>query len=150
MIFRNIPYFIGPRGLYLDKWTPDFDPEVDIPTIVPFWVKIPHLPLHCCGDDGLRSIGNSLGKYIDKAEPKPPMFAYVRICVEVDLEKGLLEAIKLTLDGWSHIQKVDYEKLPFKCKAYHESQGIHLVDQYLIMFIHKVGFQIVKNKVNIL
>ena len=28
-------------------------------------------------------------------------------------------------------------------------QGIHLVDQYLIMFIHKGGFLIVKNKVNI-
>jgi hypothetical protein len=70
--------------------------------------------------------------------------------VEVDLEKGLPKAIQLTLDNWTYIQKVDYEKLPFKCKAYHESRGIHLVDQYLITFIHKGGFQIVKNKVNIL
>jgi hypothetical protein len=66
---------MGPRGLYLDKWTPDFDPEVDIPTTVPVWVKLPHLPLHCWGDEVLKSIGNSLGKCIDKAEPKPPMFA---------------------------------------------------------------------------
>ena len=26
LIFRNGPYFMGPLGLYLNKWTPDFDP----------------------------------------------------------------------------------------------------------------------------
>jgi hypothetical protein len=36
------------------------------------------------------------------------------------LEKGLPEAIHLTLDNWSYIQQVDYEKLPFKCKTCHE------------------------------
>ena len=25
LIFRNGPYFMGPQGLYLNKWTPDFD-----------------------------------------------------------------------------------------------------------------------------
>jgi hypothetical protein len=40
--------------------------------------------------------------------------------VEVDLEKGLPEAIQLTLDNWSYIQQVDYEQIPFKCKACHE------------------------------
>jgi hypothetical protein len=38
----------------------------------------------------------------------------------VDLEKGLLEAIKITLDNWSYVQKVDYEQIPFKCKVCHE------------------------------
>lgn len=35
LIFRNGPYFMGPHGLYLNKWTPDFDPAVDVPTAVP-------------------------------------------------------------------------------------------------------------------
>jgi len=35
------------------------------------------------------------------------MFACASICVEVDLEKGLLGATKLTLDDWNHIQLVD-------------------------------------------
>jgi hypothetical protein len=38
----------------------------------------------------------------------------------VDLEKGLLKVIQLTLDNWSYIQKVDYEQLLFKYKACHE------------------------------
>jgi hypothetical protein len=36
------------------------------------------------------------------------------------MEKGFPETIQLTLDDWTHIQYVDYEHLPFKCKACHE------------------------------
>ena len=35
LIFRNSPYFMGPQGLYLNKWTPDFDPAQDVPSAVP-------------------------------------------------------------------------------------------------------------------
>jgi hypothetical protein len=61
-----------------------------------------------------------LGKYIDCVEPRDGLQACVRLCVEVDLEKGLPEAIQLTMDNWSYLQQVDYEQLPFKCKACHE------------------------------
>jgi len=44
-------------------------------------------------DDAFKSIGNTLGKYIDKSKSKFRMYTYGRICVGVDLEKGLLEAI---------------------------------------------------------
>ena len=120
LIFRNGPYFMGPRGMYLNKWDLSFNPEKDIPKAVPVWVKLPHLPLHCWNDEDFRTIGNTLGKYVDKSEPKAPMFSCARICVEVDLEKGLPESIMLSLDGWSHLQTVDYEQIPFKCKFFHE------------------------------
>jgi hypothetical protein len=89
----------------------DFDPERDIPSVVHVWVRLPHLPFHCWEDKVLQSIGDSLGKYIDRAKPISGMFmfSYARICVEVDLEKDLHEAIKLKLDDWTHIQKLDYE-----------------------------------------
>ena len=48
------------------------------------------------------------------------MFSYARIYVEIDLEKGLPEKIKLSTDGWTHLQKVDYEETPFKCNFCHE------------------------------
>jgi hypothetical protein len=48
------------------------------------------------------------------------MFTCARICVEVDLEKGLPEAIKLALDGWMHVQQLDYKQIPFKCRSCHE------------------------------
>jgi hypothetical protein len=106
--------------MYLNKWTPDFSPENDIPSTVPVWVRLSFLPLHCWNDETLRNIGNSLGKYIDRVEPREGIQACARLCVEVDLEKGLPEAIQLTLDNWSYVQQVDYEKIPFKCKSCHE------------------------------
>jgi len=48
------------------------------------------------------------------------MQACAQIYVEVDLGKGLLEAIKLKVDDWSHIQQLDYEQIPFKCEVCHE------------------------------
>jgi len=108
------------RGLYLNKWTPNFDLELDIPNAVPVWVQLPQLPLHCWGDESMRAIGNAIGKYIDQSEPKDNMQAYARISIEVDLGKGLLEAIKLKVDDWTHIQQLDYEQIPFKCKVCHE------------------------------
>jgi hypothetical protein len=76
--------------------------------------------LYCWNDEVLNFFGNTLGTYIDKEEPKDGMMACMQICVEVDLEKGLPEAMQLVLDDWNHIQVVDYEQLPSKCKQYHE------------------------------
>lgn len=81
---------------------------------------LPHLPLHCWGDDLVRTIGNAVGKYIDRRKPKDNTHAYIRICVEVDLEKGLPEVIRIKVDEWTHIQQLDYEKILFKCKVCHE------------------------------
>jgi hypothetical protein len=120
LIFRSGPYFMGARGLYLNSWNLDFNPENDIPSVVPVWVRLPFLSFHCWNDETIRSIGNTLGRYIDRAEPRDGMHACARICVEVDLEKGLPEAIQLTLDNWSFLQQVDYEQLPFKCRMCHE------------------------------
>ena len=52
-------------------------------------------------------------------EPKGDQFTCARICVEVNLEKGLPEDIKLSLGEWCHIQELDYEQIPFKCLRCH-------------------------------
>ena len=75
--------------------------------------------MHCWNPKSLQAIGTALGNYIDVASPKD-QYACARICVEVDLEAGLPEAIKLTVGSWSHFQKLDYEQLPFKCRGCHE------------------------------
>jgi hypothetical protein len=119
LIFRNGPYFMGPQGLYLNKWTPDFDPAEDVPSAVPVWVRLPNLPIHCRNWVSLKHIGDALGKFIDRANNKD-QYDCARICVEVDLEVGLPEAIKINVGSWSHIQKLDYEQFPFKCRGCHE------------------------------
>jgi hypothetical protein len=80
---------MGSRGMYLNRWTPNFNLENGIPLAVSVWVRVPYLPLHCWKDEMVRAIGNSLEKYIDRAEPKDGIQACAHICVKVDLEKGL-------------------------------------------------------------
>lgn len=70
VIFRNGPYLFGSRGMYLNIWTLDFNPDEDIPTPIRVWFKLLHLPILYWSDDCLRVIGNGVGKYLDKYEPK--------------------------------------------------------------------------------
>ena len=104
---------MGTQGLYLNHWTPDFDPTVELPKEVPVWVRLSNLLIHCWNYEALQKIGNGIGKFVDKADNKS-IYNCARICVEVDLEAGLPEAVKISLGSWSHYQKVDYEHLPFK------------------------------------
>ena len=60
------------------------------------WVRLPNLPMHCWDFDTLKRIGNGIGHFIDKADNKG-QYSCARICVEVDLEAGLPEAVKLTV-----------------------------------------------------
>ena len=76
---------MGPQGLYLNKWTLDFDLNKDVPSVVPVWVRLLHLPLHCWNSGSLEAIGNTLGKYIDRDDHRD-QYTCARICVEVDLE----------------------------------------------------------------
>ena len=46
LTFKNGPSFMDSRGIYLNRWTPDFDPELDVPNAVPMWVTLPHLPMY--------------------------------------------------------------------------------------------------------
>lgn len=120
MIFRNGLYFMGTRDLYLNRCTPDFDPKLDVPSVVLVWVWLPHFPLHCRGDELVKEIRNAVGKYIDRMEPKENMHACTRICAKFDLGKGLPEAVKIKVDIWIHIQQLDCEKIPFKYKVCHK------------------------------
>jgi hypothetical protein len=96
LVFISGPYFMGSRGLFLGPWTLDFNLEAEI-TAAPVWGRLPHLPLHLWGTRSLEDIGNKLGLFLDRAEPKGDQFTCARICVEVNLKKGLPEAIKLSL-----------------------------------------------------
>jgi len=89
LVFRNGPYFMGTKGMYLNQWTLDFSQENDIPCVVPVWVRLPFLPLHCWNDETIKNIGNALGRSIDRVEQHNILQSFARLCVEVDLEKGL-------------------------------------------------------------
>lgn len=63
-------------------------------TFILVWVRLPNLLVHCWNWDSLKHISNGLGKFIDR-ENKKDQYDCAQNCVEVDLEVGLLEAIKI-------------------------------------------------------
>ena len=69
-----------PQGIYLNKWNPEFDLNQDVPSVVPVWVMLPHLPLHCWNLESLEAIGNTLGKYIERAERREKIYLYSNLC----------------------------------------------------------------------
>lgn len=87
LIFRTEPYFLGARGMYLNKWTPDFSSENDVLSAVQVWVCLPDLPLHCWNDDAFGCIGNSIGCYIDRVEPKENIFSLQEFVLRLTWKK---------------------------------------------------------------
>jgi len=75
LIFRNIPYFFGTKGMYLNWWNSNFNLEHD----VLICVHLPHLPLQCWNEDTMHNINDSLGQYIDRYEPRcrVPILTYL-------------------------------------------------------------------------
>jgi hypothetical protein len=75
LIFRNRPYFYRTKSIYLNRWTPNFNPKNDLPYAIPIWVRLSHIPVHCWNGDAFRSIRIYMGNYIDKVEPRDEMFS---------------------------------------------------------------------------
>jgi hypothetical protein len=117
-IFGLEPYFMGSMGLFISHWTLNFNPEMEISS-TPIWIRLPHLPLFFWEAELLKAIGDKVGRYITHYEPKKNIFTCAIICVEMEFEKGLSELIQLNLAGWSHLQALDYERVPFKCNSCH-------------------------------
>jgi hypothetical protein len=118
-IFIYGPYFLGSRGMFLSHWTLDFNPDMEISS-APVWIRLPCLPLIFWGEVTFKAIGNKLGRFITHFEPKGNIYTCARICVDMEFSKGFPEAIQLNVDGWSHLQALDYEQVPFKCNSCHE------------------------------
>jgi hypothetical protein len=76
-------------------------------------------------------IGNKLGKYVKTSEEtlKGRYTSYARICIEMDVLGALPEAISLEFRDEEWIQSIDYEKIHFRCRRFHEHG--HLLENSL-------------------
>ncbi|XP_059289097.1 uncharacterized protein LOC132042593 [Lycium ferocissimum] len=108
--------------IWLQKWTPSFKPEEDIP-IVPVWVLLPGLPFHMHNWDYAKQIASVLGTPIEldaatKTMNRPSM---AKIRVEIDLMKPIIHNVWIGTEDENdplkgYVQKVEYENIPKYCK----------------------------------
>ncbi|KAH9296138.1 hypothetical protein KI387_039726, partial [Taxus chinensis] len=102
--------------LFITPWFPDFDPNTYSVAKTLVWVRLPNLPLHLWY--ALEDIGNVLGKFIkeDLDRTHSGLCSFARICVEIDLSKGLPDRINLKFGNFQHTQVLDYENTAFRCR----------------------------------
>ena len=69
----------------------------------------------------MEEIGNLLGKFIksDTDRNEQGIFTYSRICVDIDLSKGIPDRVQLIYEKHKWIQALDYENTAFKCRFCH-------------------------------
>ncbi|XVF24797.1 hypothetical protein REPUB_Repub13aG0158600 [Reevesia pubescens] len=107
------PWFVGPYFLALRQWEPGFTPETATFTTTAVWARLPGLPIEFYDPDILRRIGNQLGVLlrIDATTASSTRGRYARICIQVDLDKPLVQNIKIGRFN----QQVMYETVAGLC-----------------------------------
>lgn len=111
------PWFMGTTGLFLTPWFPDFDPASAVITKAPVWIRLPNLPAHLWDFAVYKCIGNTLGSFLmgDYMREQQGVYTYARICVELDLSKGLPDQINLKINDFVWTQNLDYDNTAFDC-----------------------------------
>jgi hypothetical protein len=91
------PWFWGSSGLFMQHWSPTFNPSTTSISTVPVWVRLPNLSLHLWNDPSLRAIGNAIGQLHSICPNTTKIFrtTYARICVQMDLSEGLPAELKI-------------------------------------------------------
>ena len=118
----SMPWFIGSRGLYLEKWKPGFDPSKKQLMQAPLWVTLPNLPLDLWHHKVFEGIGNSFGKFVtadDVTKARTRMVA-ARFCVQVDFGVKLPGSITLESEIGNVEQVLEYEANHCLCSICHQ------------------------------
>ncbi|KAH0633900.1 hypothetical protein KY284_036686 [Solanum tuberosum] len=113
---------IEEQQMWLQKWTPNFKPEEDLP-IAPVWVLLPKLPFHMHTWQYIKQIVSSVGTPLEmdqatKSRTRPSM---AKVKVEIDLLKPQPESVYVGLihensPQTGFTQKLEYEGIPKYCK----------------------------------
>ena len=124
---EEAPWFMGSAGLFLTPWFLDFDPASAVITKAPGWIRLPNLPIHLWRIEVYKQIGNTLGCFLmgDYKRERQGLYTYARVCVELDLSKGLPEYINLKINDFVWTQFLDYENTAFRCCHCHLTGHLH-------------------------
>ncbi|XP_059289203.1 uncharacterized protein LOC132042694 [Lycium ferocissimum] len=108
--------------MWLEKWTPNFRPDVDSP-IVPAWVLLPSLPIHCHSWHYVKQIVDTIGTPLsmDLATENRTRPSMAKVRVEIDLTRPKIDSVWIgvedddsPLKGFT--QKIEYENVPKYCR----------------------------------
>ncbi|XP_060195140.1 uncharacterized protein LOC132624363 [Lycium barbarum] len=124
--FKNVWYRrvieIDGMQMWLQKWTPDFKPEEDLPLALAR-VLLPSLPFHLYSWHYIKRLVCSIGTplTLDAATSGRTRPSMAKVRIELDLLKHRLDSIWVGLEDTNaplrgFYQKIEYEGVPKYCK----------------------------------
>ncbi|CAO2813667.1 unnamed protein product [Amaranthus hypochondriacus] len=122
-ILNGGPYFLNKAPMIVKKWNTEFDFNDEILRVIPVWIRLPSLPLHCWGVETLSRIVSAVGVPIlaDDCTAKQTKVSYARVLVEVDVTKEFVKEIKIRdNNGKEFVQKAIPEWKPYYCRFCHK------------------------------
>ena len=118
-ILKGGPYFLNRAPIVIKKWSANFDFKSEILRVIPVWVRLPSLPLHCWGAETLSRIVSAVGVPVlaDECTMNQRKVSYARVLVEVDITQDFVKDISVRDNtGRDFIQKAIPEWRPFFCR----------------------------------
>nr|POE51982.1 hypothetical protein CFP56_76578 [Quercus suber] len=93
-VIKKGPWFIGDHFLFLRAWEPFFKPSAANVSLVAVWVRLNELPIELYEPE-LKQIGENIGKVlrIDSHTAMETRGSYARLCIQVDLNKPLINTV---------------------------------------------------------
>ena len=112
-VLRGGPWFIGGHFLAIKPWEPYFKASKAKLTSVAVWVRLPELRIEFYDTFVLKEIGSVIGLVlrIDSYTAFETRGGYARLCVQIDLEKPLINSIRVG----RLVQRVLYEGISSLC-----------------------------------
>ena len=96
-VLREGPWFIGEHFLAIKPWEPYFKALEALFTSVVVWVRFLELPIEFYDAMVLKHIGSAIGLVlrIDSYTVSGSRGSYARLCIQVDLDKPLINTVKI-------------------------------------------------------
>ncbi|XP_075658909.1 uncharacterized protein LOC142628753 [Castanea sativa] len=115
-VINGGPWFVGQQFLSICQWEPKFKASLASCLFVVVWVRLPELPIEFYELTILKKIGKTIGPIlrIDSHTLNGGRGRFVRICIQIDVNKPLIRFIKIG----RMIQPTQYKGLNSLCFAY--------------------------------
>ena len=94
-VLKDGPWFIGGHFLSIRPWEPFFKLDCASVSSITVWVRLNAFPMELHEPEVLKQIGESIGKVlrIDTHIAMEARGRYARLCIQVDLNKPLIDTI---------------------------------------------------------
>lgn len=95
MVLKKGPWFVGENFLSIRPWEPNFKPPSVIVSSLAIWVRLNELPIEYYDKEALMFIRQAIENVlrIDTYTTSEARGRYTRLCIQVDIEKPLVNAV---------------------------------------------------------